>query len=196
MCTLIALHRCVPGAGLVVAANRDEYLDRASEGLQIRQTASGAMLAPRDAVAGGTWLGLNSHGVFAALTNRRCLEPDPERRSRGLLVTDALEARTAREAAAALGRLAGEAYNPFNFFVADGRQAFVAGYQDAIRVREVGPGAHVVGNVDPDDRAHPKVARVRERAEKAARVSRMRVIDELANVCCEHDSGEGPFGDT
>ena len=29
MCTLIVLHRCVPGKPLVVAANRDEFRDRA-----------------------------------------------------------------------------------------------------------------------------------------------------------------------
>ena len=36
MCTLIALHRCYPDASLVVAANRDEYLDRPAEGPALR----------------------------------------------------------------------------------------------------------------------------------------------------------------
>jgi uncharacterized protein with NRDE domain len=195
MCTLIALHRCVRGAPLVVAANRDEYFERPAEGPAIRETASGRVLAPLDVRAGGTWLGLNEHGVFAALTNRRCLEPDPDRRSRGLLVSDMLSSASAAEAAEALDRLPGEAYNPFNFFLADRQQAFVASYQDAVEVREVLPGAHVVGNV-PLDEPSPKVARVLERAEKARGSSAGRVIDELADVCREHDSGLGPLGDT
>ena len=80
------------GAPLVVAANRDEYLDRPAEGPALRQLASGRVLASRDARAGGTWLGLSETGLFAALTNRPCPEPDPQRRSRGLLVHDALAA--------------------------------------------------------------------------------------------------------
>jgi uncharacterized protein with NRDE domain len=196
MCTLIVLHRCVPGAPLVVAANRDEHLDRPAEPPAIRSSGFGAVLAPLDVRAGGTWLGLNPHGVFAALTNRRCSEPDPERRSRGLLVTDLLAAPSAAEAARLIAELPEQAYNPFNLFVSDGSEAFLASYVDTPVVSEVLPGAHVVGNVDPADLGDSKVARVRERAEKAASVSRARVIDELADVCREHDSGAGPLGDT
>lgn len=195
MCTLIALHRCVRGAPLVVAANRDEYFARPAESPAIRETAAGRVLAPLDVQAGGTWLGLNEQGVFAALTNCRCLEPDPDRRSRGLLVSDMLARATAAEAAEELAQLRSGAYNPFNFFVADRQRAFVASYQDDPEVREVAPGAHVVGNV-PLDEPSLKVTRVLERAEKARRASRARVIDELADVCREHDSGLGPLGDT
>ncbi|MGH0029521.1 MAG: NRDE family protein, partial [Myxococcota bacterium] len=94
MCTLIVLHRCFEAAPLVVAANRDEYLDRPTEGPALRETArgDGRVVAPRDARAGGTWLGLNENGLFAAITNRRCESPDPDRRSRGLIVMDALSA--------------------------------------------------------------------------------------------------------
>src|SRR5262249_10657645 len=93
-CTLIALHHCIDRAPLVIAANRDEFLDRPAEGPALREIAGGRIVAPRDVRAGGTWLGVNALGVFAALTNRRTSEPDPVRRSRGLLVLDALEAAT------------------------------------------------------------------------------------------------------
>ncbi len=71
MCTLIVLHRCIEATALVVAANRDEFFERPAEGPALRHTAHGKVLAPRDAQAGGTWLGLNEHGLFAAITNRR-----------------------------------------------------------------------------------------------------------------------------
>ena len=71
MCTLIAIHRTVTGAPLVVAANRDEYLDRPAEGPSIHEKPGGPVLAPRDVRAGGTWLGINPMGVFAGVTNRR-----------------------------------------------------------------------------------------------------------------------------
>jgi uncharacterized protein with NRDE domain len=71
MCTLIVLHRCVPGTPLVVAANRDEFLDRPAEGPALRMRSAGSIVSPLDLEAGGTWLGLNEHGVFAGLTNLR-----------------------------------------------------------------------------------------------------------------------------
>src|SRR6185295_8299258 len=70
MCTLVALHRCTPDASLWVAANRDEFLDRPAEGPALRNGRAGALVAPLDRRAGGTWWGLNAHGVFAAITNR------------------------------------------------------------------------------------------------------------------------------
>ena len=48
MCTLIAIYRTVPDRWLVLAANRDEYLDRPAEGPAIRLLEKGAVLAPLD----------------------------------------------------------------------------------------------------------------------------------------------------
>ncbi len=105
MCTLIALHRPDPRVPLVIAANRDEYLDRPAAGPAVIECEGRRVLAPLDLRAGGTWLGLAETGVFAALTNRPCPEPDPARRSRGLLVTEALGAASAAEAASRLSSL-------------------------------------------------------------------------------------------
>lgn len=71
MCTLIVLHRCVPERPLVVAANRDEFLDRPAEPPAIRASSRGPIVAPLDLEAGGTWVGLSRRGVFAGLTNLR-----------------------------------------------------------------------------------------------------------------------------
>ena len=80
MCTLIALHRPHPRVPLVVAANRDEYLDRPASGLAIFESGGRRIVAPRDLRAGGTWLGLNDRGMFAALTNRPNPTPDASRK--------------------------------------------------------------------------------------------------------------------
>jgi len=196
MCTLIAIHRQVPGAPLVVAANRDEYYARPAEGPALRDVPAGAVVAPLDLQAGGTWVGINAAGVLAAVTNRRCTSPDETLRSRGWLVMDALASRSAAEAAARLGDLPQQAYNPFNCFVADRNDAFACVYQGAARVFALAPGAHVVGNVEPDARDDAKVARVLERAEKAAARPAHRVLDELAELCREHDSGSTALHDT
>jgi len=193
MCTLIVVHRCVPEAPLVVAANRDEYFGRPAEGPAVRDTPDGRVLAPLDRRAGGTWLGVNEHGLFAAVTNRRCETPDPNRRSRGLIVMDALRARSAREAADEIDDLERDAYNPFNLLVADGRTAHVFSYLGAPERVDLAPGPHVVGNVHPGDTSSPKVARLR--AEAANCLSSGRVLDGLAEVCRSH-AGSGPLEST
>ncbi len=81
MCTLIVLHRCVPGRPLVVAANRDEFLDRPAEEPTLRSTRTGPIVAPLDLEAGGTWVGVSARGVFAGLTN---LRPAPEASEEGI----------------------------------------------------------------------------------------------------------------
>jgi uncharacterized protein with NRDE domain len=196
MCTLIVLHRCFPEAPLLIAANRDEYLDRPAAPPQLFRAGDRSVLAPRDLRAGGTWLGVNDAGLFAALTNRPTRRPDPARRSRGLIVTDALGAPDAREAAEAMERLPAGAYNPFNLFVGDGREAFAVVYQDQAKVEELGPGAHVVGNADPNSRRVPKVARLMEQAEDIASGRLEDAMDALAEACRAHDAGDAPLDDT
>jgi hypothetical protein len=196
MCTLIALHRCIPGAPLVIAANRDEFFDRPSEGPALREGARRRILSPADKRAGGTWLGVSDRGVFAALTNRRCPDPDPKRKSRGHVVLEALEADSARDAARTLSRLPVKAFNPFNAFVADGREAFALIYQDEPVLQPLAPGAHVVGNADPDTTAVPKVARVLERARAAEGLPLGAALDRLRTLCGTHEPGPPSLDDT
>ncbi len=212
MCTLIVIHRRIPGSPLVVAANRDEYYDRLAVGPAIwgptlrdgRRHGSddrrGAILAPRDLRAGGTWLGLNPWGVFAALTNRPTDSPDPGRRSRGELVLDALEHESAEQAARSFEKLECGRYNPCNLVVADRERAFVMSYRErAETLQELLPGVHVIGNADPDDRGHPKTARILERVEALANCPGERVLDALQGACAEHTETTaltGPTGST
>jgi len=196
MCTLIALHRCVPGLSLVIAANRDEYLDRPSEGPALRPGPAGPLVAPRDVREGGTWLGVNGTGLFAGVTNRPAPAPDPGRRSRGLLVLDALGAGSAAQAARALEALPVGAYNPFNLLVADGEDAFVATYREEVKVRALQPGVHVIGNADPGERAVPKLARLLADAERAAAAGADGVLDALAALCRRHVGCENPLEET
>jgi uncharacterized protein with NRDE domain len=198
MCTLIVFHRCFSQAPLVLAANRDEYLDRPAEKPALRQSGNRAVLAPRDLRAGGTWLGVNDAGLVAALTNRPCKAPDPLRRSRGSVVFEALSEASAGDAVAALGTLPERAYNPFNFFAADGDAAFAATYEGKLRVTRLEPGFHVIGNADPDDRRVPKIARLLAQAERIAAGDVDDALDALAEVCRSHqgDGERGPLDDT
>jgi len=149
MCTLaiaLGVDRRWP---VVVAANRDERLGRAAEGWAVRSTPGGVRWAgPRDAVAGGTWIGLSAGGVLAALTNFHApfeWYPDPARRSRGELVPRALEAPSAAAAREALAPLDPAAWNPFHLVVADTAAAFLWWFDgEAAGVEPLGPGLHLV----------------------------------------------------
>ena len=69
VCTLVFAWQVFPDAPVVAAANRDELLDRPSEPPSVIEEEPG-VVAPRDAEAGGTWIGYNEHGVLVAITNR------------------------------------------------------------------------------------------------------------------------------
>ena len=96
MCTVVLAAHVVAGQPLVVVANRDEHLDRASSpplvwrpDHAVRSGDAAPFIAPRDDVAGGTWLGVNRAGVFVGITNRYLGPQDAARASRGSLVADA-----------------------------------------------------------------------------------------------------------
>jgi hypothetical protein len=153
VCTLaVALQ---PGARwpIVVAANRDERLGRPAEDWGLRHGAGGARWAgPRDAAAGGTWIGVGASGLFAALTNFHAGPgaPDPSRRSRGELVALALAHGSAGAARDGLAPHAAGLYNPFHLVVADRERAFLWWYDGASEgVADLGPGLHVVTERSP-----------------------------------------------
>ena len=148
MCTLIAVHRCIPGRWLAVGANRDEFFDRPSEPPRLRLSGATPVVAPLDRRAGGTWLGVGAHGVFAALTNLASGSPDPTMKSRGSIVWDALSSTSAREAAETMEALPIRTYNPFNCFVADEEEAFLVSYRDRAEAIALEPGIYVIGNAD------------------------------------------------
>jgi uncharacterized protein with NRDE domain len=70
---------------LVIVANRDEFYQRKSQSMHFWDDQPN-LLAGRDLQAGGTWLGVNTQGRFAALTNVRETSPPATETSRGSLI--------------------------------------------------------------------------------------------------------------
>ena len=68
MCTLVAGFAPASPLPLWVAANRDELLARPASAP--RRWPNEPFWAPRDEVAGGSWLGLTRAGLFVGVTNR------------------------------------------------------------------------------------------------------------------------------
>jgi uncharacterized protein with NRDE domain len=159
MCTLAIYFRVSPRWPVIIAANRDEFLDRpASDPVQLCQDPG--IVGGKDLRAGGTWLGINEFGMVAGLLNRHTDAPNPNARSRGLLCLDALRHRSASEAARDTARERGSDYNPFNLLVAAPDRAFVAyNRQSHIEVTELKPGMHLLTNLDVNDFECPRISR-------------------------------------
>src|SRR5690606_19920936 len=87
MCLIAVAWRATGRRPLIVAANRDESHARPTEPAHWWPDAP-RILAGRDALAGGTWLGVDAAGRFAAVTNLRGAAPLVGQRSRGTLVAD------------------------------------------------------------------------------------------------------------
>lgn len=162
MCTLIAFHRVWEDAPLVVATNRDEAYDRPSAPPRWLD-GEPAVLAPRDELAGGTWMGANERGLWVGLTNRRAEIHDPLLRSRGLLCGELLQAESAA-AAALLLESPGERYNPFHVVVADAERMALIEYEaGSSTARRLPSGCHLVTNRPFDETPEePKARRVRQ----------------------------------
>jgi uncharacterized protein with NRDE domain len=147
VCTLAVAWRALADAPVAVAANRDEALDRPAEPPARRTFDGVAAVAPRDARAGGTWLGYNDHGVVVAVTNRWGVGVDGGR-SRGLLVGDALAARSAAAARETVERaVEREEYAGFEVVVADADGATLLEWTGRLAARPLAPGVSVVVNV-------------------------------------------------
>jgi uncharacterized protein with NRDE domain len=164
MCTLILLDRIVPEIPVVVAANRDEFLARPAAPPTWFPGAGArpAFVAPQDLEAGGTWMGMNGHGVFVGLTNRPTAAKPAGARSRGLLVLDALAQPRAAAVPVELESQQATRYAPFNLLAADGRETWLVqrGEGGVQTARELPPGVHVICNRDPEDPGSTKVARI------------------------------------
>lgn len=161
MCLILAVWRVHPDFPLILAANRDEYHHRPA-------AAAGwwsddpHVLAGRDLLAGGTWLGVNRSGAFAALTNfRGAPARPPPTPSRGELVAGLLgRAAPVADALHTLGRIAPH-YNAFNLLYSDGERLGVhESERHAGRVLE--PGIYGLSN-HLLDTPWPKVLKAKSR---------------------------------
>ena len=142
MCTLVVASHVLPDRPLVVVANRDEQLDRASSP-PFRWNEG--FFAPRDDVAGGTWLGVNDHGVFVGITNRYLGGRDATRASRGELVVRALGMSSARAIHDAMRGVDPARYNGFHLVYADEHDV-LATFADGATLAQVvlGKGVHAI----------------------------------------------------
>lgn len=159
MCLMAVLYRLVPESPILVAANREEYYDRPSQPPSI-QSGKPRVLCGLDQRAGGTWLGVNQHGMFVGLSNRKTENADCiGSRSRGLIAREVLRSHSARQGVEkAIEELTVHQYEPFNLVVCDSHSGWVVyNTGDQSEVLELEEGLNIIGNSNLND---PKDERV------------------------------------
>ena len=187
MCTLVLAAQVFAGHPLVVIANRDEELSRASSPPRVWHAALD-FLAPRDEVAGGTWLGVNAAGVFVGITNRYLGPKDPSRVSRGALVTSALALGSARAIHEAMADVPASRHNGFHLVYADDHDV-LATASDGTHLAQLslGRGVHTVTERSfgaGDD--GPRFRRIQAAWGRLAEATSLD-LDRLSQLLTEHD---------
>lgn len=174
MCTLVLLRRPGHAWPLLLAANRDEMSARPWAGPDRHWPDRPEVVAGLDREAGGTWLGVNDHGVVAGILNRvGSLGPQAGKRSRGELVLEALDHADAAEAASALSHLDPGAYRSFNLVVADSHHGFWLRNMGLETTREIEAftlpeGLSMITARDRDDEDSPRIRAYLRRFRAAA----------------------------
>ena len=162
MCTVVLLSRPAHAWPLLLAANRDERLDRAWDGPDAWWPDRPGVVAGRDRSGGGTWMAVRGDLVAAVLNRPGSLGPALGKRSRGELPLLALDHEGAAESARTMEALDAGQWRSFNLVVADREDAWFIRGTGAGRPTAVplAPGiVHMVTAHDPDDSASPRVRR-------------------------------------
>ena len=123
MCLILFAWNSHPDYSLVVAANRDEFYERDTEGVSY-WSEHPDILAGRDRAdvlgSPGTWLGFSKAGKFAALTNVRApSEKNPDARTRGELSLMYLTSKDKPSSFVEQQSKRFSLYNGFNLLMAD-----------------------------------------------------------------------------
>jgi uncharacterized protein with NRDE domain len=160
MCLVALAWRPAEPTRLVLVGHRDEFHGRATAPMD--WWSAPPLLAGRDLVAGGTWLGVDRRGRFAVITNLRGAPLPPAAPSRGTLIPRYLGGT--HSAGSFVATLAAEAsrYAGFSLLAGDEHELWHLSNGDPAGPRPLAPGVHALSN-GPLGADWPKVRRARER---------------------------------
>jgi len=150
MCLIAFALNPTPDWRLVLIANRDEFHARPAAPLAVWSDHP-EVIAGRDIEANGTWLGINTRGRLAAVTNVRLPElPRAGLRSRGALALNYLAGTDSP--LQYLGSSAGKLteYGPCNLLLMDASQAIYASNQPGVPMQTLPSGIYGLSNATLD----------------------------------------------
>lgn len=191
MCTILLAYKFRPDYRLILASNRDEYYERPTLPAAFWKDVP-KILAGRDQIRGGTWLGITKNGRVAALSNYR--DPRSIKKgalSRGLLVSDFLD--NLESPLSYIQRIAGKAnqYNGFNLIVGDLNTFFY--YSNRIgKSRTLDPGIYGLSN-HLLDTPWPKVQRGKQALANILFKSGGISTDDIFNILADRSQAADQF---
>ncbi|MGB1238489.1 MAG: NRDE family protein [Pseudomonadales bacterium] len=146
MCLISFAYRQHPSYPLILVANRDEFFTRPSQAMHYWEDKPN-LLAGRDLSAGGTWLGFNTQGRFAALTNYRDVQSAQPVHplSRGALVNAALDTAQTLKSQLAAADSQQAHYSGYNLLAGDRDALYYADSSDE-PYRPLSPGIYGLSN--------------------------------------------------
>lgn len=145
MCLILLSYQQHPNYRIVLAANRDEFFNRPTEGLH-EWPDQPKILAGRDLEHRGTWMGITRTGRLAAITNyRNPAAMKPTSPSRGQLVAGYLESTIPPDEYLKAVAADGNRYNGFNLIVGNQQHLFYYSNQSG-KPEQLSPGLHGLSN--------------------------------------------------
>ena len=190
MCLIVFAWQAHPRYRLVVAANRDEFHQRAAAAADWWPDEP-AVLAGRDRQANGTWLAISRSGRFAAVTNyREDRQQDGAPLTRGALVTDFVTVAEGPRAYAEA--IDGSQYAGFSLLAGAGEQLVsVSNRGDPPRL--LPPGVYGLSNAALDT-PWPKLVRSRDRLRELLRADSVSETD-LLHLLADRTAADISIGD-
>jgi uncharacterized protein with NRDE domain len=197
MCILFLAINQHPKYPIIICANRDEFYARPTRDARFWPERP-YLLAGRDLQAGGSWLGINTQGQFAAITNIRLAnkhhsndqsgdkEQSSPKRSRGELVTLALEPNSPID----INWLKqhSDEYSPFNLTYGSLNQLVC--YNSLLKQQTtLTSGFHAISNGALDD-VWPKMAKGERDLEQVVSSSHSIDSDELFSILKDRTQAE------
>ena len=117
-----------------MCCSRDEAQDRPWSGPSVQLREGVRLIAPRDEVAGGTWVMMNEHGVAGTLLNRTLpdLTSATPTRSRGSVLLDLASASSVADVKTKLEALDFSGMGPFRLVLHDSTTLLVAAWHASL----------------------------------------------------------------
>jgi hypothetical protein len=164
MCTIVIDFKPKDKWPVIIGANRDEILNRPWKSPGKNWPTKPNIFGGLDVIGKGSWLAINSNRVVASITNRtKTLGPITDKKSRGLIIIEALEQNTAKSALESMRNIDFDAYQDFNLLLADQNHAFViqlnSKNKDKISEKIILPGLHMITSKNIDD---PSCSRIKK----------------------------------
>jgi len=144
MCVVSIAWHAHPRWQLIVAGNRDEFHARSAAPLG-PWADDPSIIAGRDNLSQGTWMGVSHTGRFGVVTNIRNPDgPDPQKASRGTLVTDWLTRGAYPDNL--------DKFNPFSLMIGDQHGLQYISNRPADVSASLTHGVHGLSNAVQDER--------------------------------------------